>query len=171
MARYHVLPDRSSLTIEARSTLHPIRLDVRGVRGEFDADVRDGKATLPASASGEFSLETARLRSGNPLYDAQLERRLEARRYPWIRGRVREAAPVAGRGGYRVRGDLSLHGVTQRVEGEARLRVVDARTIEVEAEQVLDVRDFGLPPPRLLVLRVEPRIHVRGRIVATATAE
>ena len=52
------------------------------------------------------------------------------------------------------------------MEGEVGLRSLDERTIEIEGHQVIDMRNFGLEPPRLLMLRVYPEIQVRGRVVA-----
>ena len=52
------------------------------------------------------------------------------------------------------------------MEGEVGLRALDEWTVEIEGHQVIDMRNFGLDPPRLLMLRVEPEIRVRGRVVA-----
>ena len=67
---------------------------------------------------------------------------------------------------YVVRGDLTFHGVTHPVEGEVGLKALDERTVEIEGQQVIDMRNFGLEPPRLLMLKVEPEIRVRGRVIA-----
>jgi polyisoprenoid-binding protein YceI len=67
---------------------------------------------------------------------------------------------------YVVRGELTFHGVTHAVEGEVGLRSLDEQTVEIEGHQVIDMRNFGLEPPRLLMLKVEPEIRVRGRVVA-----
>ena len=60
-------------------------------------------------------------------------------------------------------GELEFHGVTRPVEGEVRLRVVDERTVEIEGERVFDLRDYGLEPPRILMLKVYPEVRVRGQ--------
>ena len=49
------------------------------------------------------------------------------------------------------------------------LRVLDDGNFEVEGEKVFDIRDFGLTPPRILMLKVYPDVKVRGRIVAEKT--
>jgi hypothetical protein len=56
--------------------------------------------------------------------------------------------------------------VTKTVEGEVTLSVLDDGTFEVEGEKVFDIRDFGLTPPRILMLKVYPDVTVRGRVVA-----
>jgi polyisoprenoid-binding protein YceI len=75
---------------------------------------------------------------------------------------------VSANGGrYHVRGDLSLHGVTKPIEGDVTLRAIDDETVEVEGEKVIDLRDFGLQPPKILMLKVYPDVKVRAKVVAT----
>ena len=47
-----------------------------------------------------------------------------------------------------------------------RLRVVDERTLEIEGERVFDLRDYGLEPPRILMLKVYPEVRVRAQVIA-----
>ena len=43
---------------------------------------------------------------------------------------------------------------------------VDGDTIRLAGESRFDVRDFGMEPPRILMLRVEPEVEVRVELVA-----
>ncbi len=52
-------------------------------------------------------------------------------------------------------------------QDEMTLNVVDDHTIQLEGESTFDIRDFGMEPPRILMLRVEPEVEVRVEIVAT----
>ena len=38
--------------------------------------------------------------------------------------------------------------------------------MSVSGEQVINVKDFDIDPPRLIVLRMEPEVDVRVHIVA-----
>ena len=166
--RYRIIPERSRLWVEARSSLHPIKVETTGVEGFLEVETDpDGQQKTLRPTTGRVEIDTERLKTGNPLYDRELERRLETRKYSRIRGEVRE---ITGDSPYRVRGDLSLHGVTRSVDGQVALRVLDDRTVEVEGERVFDMRDFGLDPPRILMLRVYPEVKVRGRVVAEREA-
>ena len=69
-----------------------------------------------------------------------------------------------------VRGALTFRGVTQSVEGELALSRVDDRTIRLEGASTFDIRDFGMEPPRVLMLRVEPEVDVRVELVAVLSA-
>ena len=42
----------------------------------------------------------------------------------------------------------------------------DDRTISMSGQSVFDIRDFGMDPPRILMLKVQPEVTVRVEIVA-----
>src|SRR5262249_46833190 len=147
MARYRLVPERSSIAAEARSSLHPIRVKTAGLEGSFEATLAGDRFDPSVVPRGWVGIEAERLKTGNGRYDRGRARRLEMRRFPRIRGEIRGMRQVDGGRRYSVRGDLTFHGVTRPVEGEVALRTVDDRTVEIEGEQVFDMRDFGLEPP------------------------
>jgi hypothetical protein len=59
-----------------------------------------------------------------------------------------------------------LKGATRSHEDEMQVFVVDERTIRLVGESVFDIREFGLEPPRILLLKVEPEVKVAVDIVA-----
>jgi len=162
VARYRIVPEHSILWAEARSSLHPIKVETAGLEGFVDAAPG---TTAGNPLSGHLELASARVKTGNILYDRELERRLEVARYPLIQGDVTGSRGEGGQR-YHLRGDLSFHGVTRTLEGEVTLREADSTTVEIEGATVIDVRDFALQPPRLLMLRVYPEIRVRIRVLA-----
>ena len=166
MVKYRIVPASSRLWAEARSSLHPIRAETDGLEGYLEADMPEGRPNLSVTPKAQIQIESTRLKTGNPLYDSELSRRLEVRKYPRIRGTVREVKELGAGNRYHVRGDLSFHGVTRTIEGDITLRIVNDRTIEIEGEKVIDIRDFGLEPPRLLMLKVYPEVRIRGRVRA-----
>ena len=91
-------------------------------------------------------------------------RRIDARRFPKIRGETTELNENGG--AYRVRGDLTFHGVTRPVEGEVTISAPDERSLLIEGEQVFDIREFGVEPPKILMFRVHPDVKVRIKVVA-----
>lgn len=166
MARYRIDPERSRIAAEAQSNLRPIRIETTGLEGWFEAEL-DGHRIDPGVApTGRIQIRAERLRTGNGLYDRELERRLDSRTYPYVRGDITAVRELDATGRYAVRGDLRFHGVTCAVEGEVHLRAIDEQTVEIEGEQLIDVRDFGLETPRLLMLTIRPELRVRGHIVA-----
>jgi len=165
MSRFAIVPEGSRVGIEARSSVHPITGEATGLEGYLQVAVADGRLDLSRPAEFHLELPVERLSSGNPLYDRELLRRVDSQRYPRITGTARDVTEVAA-GRYRVRGDLTFHGVTRAVEGEVRIQVPDDRTLLVEGEREFDIRQFGLEPPRLLMLRVHPEVSVRIRVTA-----
>jgi hypothetical protein len=160
MARFRFDPDRSAVTIEASSSVHPIHSRTEGVEGFVDLNVRGDRAAVPAHPAGGISLEVARLSSGNPLEDRELKRRIDARRFPTIEGRLTEMQETGTAGHYRVRGDVTFKGVTRAYDDGVTVTVVDGDTVRLEGSTTFDVRDFGMEPPRILVLRVHPAVRV-----------
>jgi polyisoprenoid-binding protein YceI len=167
VARYRIDPDRSRVWIRARSTLHPIHSTTDGLEGYIDLEQAGGRIDFGAEPAAKLSFAVARLSSGNPLEDRELRRRIDARRYPTIDGLLTGIEPVGEAGRYRVTGDLAFRGVVRRCEDEMTLRVIDDETIQLDGQSTFDVRDFGMEPPRILLLRVEPDVQVRVEIVAT----
>src|SRR6516162_1782848 len=89
MARYRIVPDRSRVIIDARSSLHPIHTETDGLEGWLELEVEPGgRVDLSAAAAGHLQLAVSRLRSGNPLEDREPRRRIDARRYPVIAGEL-----------------------------------------------------------------------------------
>ncbi len=39
-------------------------------------------------------------------------------------------------------------------------------TLTVDGQQVINVKDFGIDPPRLIILKVEPDVDLQVHIVA-----
>jgi polyisoprenoid-binding protein YceI len=166
VARFRILPDRSEAWVDAETSVHPIHGHAGGLEGAIEAEVAGGALDLSVQPKMRLELAIGRLTSGNPFYDGETQRRIEARRYPTIVGEAREVSELPPPGSYRVRGDLTFHGVTRSVEGEVTLSFPDDRTLVLEGEQTFDVRDFGVQPPKLLMLRVHPLAAVRVRVVA-----
>ena len=150
------------MRIDARSSVHAIHGRAEELSGAVEVDVVDGR--LGSDFAGRLEVPVKQLRSGNPLNDAELQRRVDARRYPTIVGEVRSANAL-GDGRFHVEGDLTFHGVTRPVSGEVQV-TADGDRLIVEGEHVFDIREHGVKPPRILMLRVEPEVTVRIKLVA-----
>ena len=143
--------------------MHAIHGRADELSGTIEAEVVDGR--VDAALTGRLEVPVKQLRSGNPLNDAELQRRVDARRYPTIVGEVRNATVLDGDGRFRIEGDLTFHGVTKTITGELQV-TADGDQLVVEGEHVFDIRDYGIKPPRILMLRVEPEVTVRIKLVA-----
>jgi len=167
VTRFDIDPSRSRVWIDARSSLHPIHSETTGLEGWFEADLLGGGRLNPAvTPRGELELPVEHLSSGNPLYDREMRRRIDARRYPSITGRLTVMKEGAAEHSYTVGGDISFRGVNRSYEDEMTLVVLDDDTIQLAGERTFDIREFGMEPPKILTLRVHPDVKVRVVIVA-----
>jgi polyisoprenoid-binding protein YceI len=164
VATFRIDPRQSRVWIEARSSMHPIHGEAQGLEGSIEAALADGRIDLAEGPKVHIQLPVTNLQSGKRLEDAEMMRRIDARRFPTIRGETTEFKENGG--SYRVRGDLTFHGVTRPVEGEVTVTCPDASSLVIEGEQTFDIRDFGVEPPKILMLRVHPDVRVRVKVVA-----
>jgi hypothetical protein len=167
VARYQIVPERSRVWIDARSSVHPIHSTTDGLEGFVDVETQaeDG-LDLSVEPAGKLSLRVDQLSSGNRLEEWELQRRIDARRFPTIDGVLTRIEPASDDSRYHVTGDLAFRGVVRRCDDEMTISVVDDRTLRLEGRSTFDIRDFGMDPPRILMLRVHPEVAVRVEIVA-----
>ncbi len=169
MTRYEIHPDRSEVRIEARSSIHPIEAVTHGLEGFFEAELDEGGLLdLSVPPTGRLELPVDRLTSGNPLYDREMKRRIDARRHRTIGGELTAMKPAAESGRYLVGGVVTFRGVTRHFEDEMSLSVLDENGIGLEGSHVFDIRDFDMEPPKIMMLKVYPDVAVSVKIVALA---
>ena len=164
MAEYRILGEPSDVLISAISSLHPINGAATDISGALDVEIADGQ--VREFLNGRIAVPIEHLRSGNAVYDTELRRRVDSRRYPLIVGEVRNASMIDTDGLFDVEGDVTFHGVTRLVSGTLTVHVDDDGRLVLEGERVFDVREFGIKPPRMLMLRVHPEVTVRIKLVA-----
>jgi DNA-binding PadR family transcriptional regulator len=158
---FRLVPDRSVVLIEVRSTVGPLSFGAIGVSGWIEAAVRDGLVATDYPPSGRITVDVSGLGSGNGLYDAELLRRIDARRFPTATVDLRSCVASGLDSRYQLEGDLTFHGVTRAVSGAVEVKVVADHHLLITGEQSFDIRDFALPSPTVLMLRIYPDVRVR----------
>lgn len=168
--RYVVVPAESTLSFEARSTMHRVHGAAANISGFIEA-ARAEDGTLAADPAPQMHVEfpVERLRSGNDLQDREMWRLIDSRRFPTIIGDLRELRASSSAGRYVAEGDITLSGRMRRYSGEMSVSGGADRFV-VDGELSVDIRDFGLKPPNLLIIKVDPVVRVRLHLVAAATA-
>ena len=161
MGRFVLDPERSAVLIDARSTVGPICFGTTGVHGSLYAAMGDAGVRTEIPPTGWLTIDMTGLRSGNKLYDAELHRRINSRRFPSAKVELKECTPSAPGWRYRLRGELTFHGITRRTEGTVRIESASDDRIVISGEQAFDIRDFALPSPTMLMLRIFPDVRVR----------
>ena len=167
MARFDIVPEWSIVTIEARSSVGPIHWEATGPRGYVDAAVNaDGVLDLGTSPTAYLELEVERLKSGNALYDAELLRRIDARRFPTATVELKHTTSLPSPSRFQLSGEVTFHGVTREAEGAVTVSFPAEHKMLIDGEQVFDIRDFDVPSPTLLRLRIFPDVRVRLHVEA-----
>jgi DNA-binding PadR family transcriptional regulator len=164
--RFSVMADRSVVLIEARSTVGPISFGVIGLTGWIEAEASDGGIRLSPDTAAHLDISVDGLRSGNSLYDAELLRRIDARRFPTASIDLHDASELGFGNRYRLEGELTFHGATRSLEGTVEASLHPDHRLVVTGEQVVDIRDFGLASPTVLMLRIYPDVRVRLHVEA-----
>jgi polyisoprenoid-binding protein YceI len=170
LTRFRIDPERSWVVVEGESSVHSIQGRATGVEGTIEVAFARGHPVLTTAPRAHVELGIDRIGSGNPLQDAEMRRRVDARRHPTIVGDL-DRVEASGDGTYRVWGDLTFHGSTRRVEAEVRVDVHAQRTLVAEWHQVIDIREFDVNPPRILMLRVHPEVRVTVHLEAESESD
>ncbi|MEA2638290.1 MAG: hypothetical protein QOE18_1347 [Chloroflexota bacterium] len=166
MAQFRVNSSQSSVKVGLRINLHPSHIEANALTGVIECEVDDqGRPRLDQPYSAELSLPVDAIKSGNSIQDREMRRRFDVGRYPTITARVTKGEALEGEGRYRAVAQLSMHGQSREISGEIQLRV-DGTTMTIDGQQVINVKDFGIDPPRLIILKVEPEVDLRVHIVA-----
>jgi len=166
MPRFRIDTDKSTVNVGLRVNLHPSHITANALTGHIDCELDgEGRPRLDAPYSATISLPLDAITSGNGLQDREMRRRFDAKRYPSITARVTKGEALSKAGRYRAVARLSMHGQTRDIAGEVKLRV-KGTTMTVDGRQVINVKDFGIDPPRLIILRMEPEVDVSVHIVA-----
>ena len=153
-------PERSAVLIDVRSTAGPLSFGTLGVTGTIHAAFADGVLRTDIPPSGHLTIDVSGLNSGNRLYDAELLRRIDARGYPAAFVELGECALSGPGPRYRLAGELTFHGVTRPAEGTVTVDALSDRRLVITGEQVFDIRDFAIPSPTMLMLRIFPDVRV-----------
>ncbi len=99
-----------------------------------------------------------------------MHKRIDARRFPTIDGVLGPMERLDGNATYRVSGDITFRGVSQHHEDLMNIERVDEETIQLGGQSRFDIRDFGMEPPRMLLLKVDPEVEIRVEIFAVKEA-
>jgi hypothetical protein len=165
-SRFQVVPDRSAVMINARSSVGPITFGAIGVRGSIEVAVAGRRVCPVPYPTAHLEIDIDQLRSGNSLYDAELLRRIDARRHPTVVLDLRACTAIGSTGRYQLQGEVTFHGVSKPLDGTVSVAMPGERTLVIRGEQVVDIRDFGVVSPTVLMLRIYPDVVVGLQVEA-----
>ena len=152
--RFEIDESAASVVFAASSSVHPIR-SVGAVAGWIEACVSEDVFAEGQDVNGHLEVPLSGLSSGNPLIDRETKRRVDSGLHPAIRAHIEETLRVDGNRAT-ITGTIEFLGVSTLVEGE----IVLLPGPRIVGTGEFDVRWWGLEPPRLLMLRVDPIVTV-----------
>jgi DNA-binding PadR family transcriptional regulator len=164
-SRYVLDPERSVVLVEVRSTVGPLAFGAIGIRGWVEVAVAGQTLVTDLPPAAYVEIDVTGLRSGNSVYDSELLRRIEARRYPTATMKLRDCRSIGAESLYGVGGELTFHGVTRSATGTVSVTAAGGRLV-VSGEQDFDIRDFSIPSPTVLMLRIYPDVRVHLHVEA-----
>jgi hypothetical protein len=164
---FDVLPGRSAVLVKARSNVGPISFATTDIEGTFSAVVKDRQLVTDGLVEGHLMVSLKALTSGNILYDTELRRRIDTRRFPSAILDLQSATRTEDQTGYELNSTIELHNVTRSISGSVSVEISPQNTVIVRGEQTLDVRDFNLEAPATLALKIYPdvwvELHLEGQ--------
>ena len=170
-SRFVVIPERSAILIRARSNVGTIEFGATGVRGSVEVVVRDGVADPSGPVGARLEVDISTLTSGNSLYDAELMNRVHARNHPVAVVELDYAEALGSGDRVEVAGRLTLHGVTAELNGVVGVRVGGDGGLVVSGERIIDIRDFQITAPTMLMLKIYPDVRVFLHLEAEPEAD
>lgn len=159
VTRFEVLPSQSTIVIAARSSVGAINWQVAGPVGHVDCVVADGAVDLSVPPTGLIEVRMDQFRSGNAVYDAELLERVDARRFPVATVELESVRTTASEARLEAGGTVTLHGVTRPVDGSVVVEFTADGHLRLTGEKVIDIRDFDIPVPVILMLRIYPSVR------------
>jgi polyisoprenoid-binding protein YceI len=168
--RFEVLPELSRVGFDAKSTLHDFSGVTSDVSGAFTA-----RLSAPGrEVTGEVRASATTLDTGLADRNTEMAGTLDSAKFPTLTFRLAsfQAAQTdpktlasTGTG----RGTLTIHGVAREVSVPLRISVDDARRVVVEGEVTVRMTEFGVTPPRKVVITVDDAVKVWVALRARAT--
>jgi hypothetical protein len=165
---FRIVPEHSALLVRARSNVGPISFGTSSLSGEISCKVGEGSLGGLESASGRLEIQALSLVSGNALYDAEIHRRIDARRHPTISVELTSAAQVGDSQRFLLGGRVVLRDITQSISGAVSAQFTGPECLLFTGEHALDIRDFRIEVPSTLMLKIYPEVTVEMHLEACA---
>ena len=164
---FHIEAGRSHVWFDADAPLHSFRGETREMSGSFTL-----QHTAPLQISdATVTIKAASIETGNGARDADMRQDfLEVERFPTIELRIVElltTRPMAdGTSWDVVLGvQLTVHGTTRNVPVPATVRLA-AEGLTARGQVSLDMRDFRIRVPRILLIPMSSEVRVGFDVVA-----
>jgi polyisoprenoid-binding protein YceI len=165
--QFRLYAAESRVWFDADARLHTFRGTTQQLRGDFT--LRPGSP--PQLVDATVIIEAASLDTGNPERNADMRQDfLEVWRFPTIEFRISELLtpqPAAHPESWDLvlQGKLTVHGITRDVKVPTTVNLA-AEQITARGQTHLDMRDYNIRVPRLLLIPMKSEVLVGFEVVA-----
>jgi polyisoprenoid-binding protein YceI len=165
--RFRIDPAASLVWFDADARLHSFRGQTHQINGYFTLQ----SSAPPQIAEAKVIIEAASLETGNTERDADMRNDfLEVRRFPSIEFGVTELVSLRSIAGGTewdlvLQGRLMVHGITRDVKVPATISLGSDRVM-ARGQIRLDMRDYNIRVPRLLLIPMKSEVLVGFAVVA-----
>jgi polyisoprenoid-binding protein YceI len=161
--RHHsLIPERSAVLLKVDTSLGPVSFGANGLDGFIEAAVDGERIDVDNAPAAHLELDVIRLTSGNSIYDTELRRQIDARRFPRAYVDLHRARAIdRDSSTFHVSGEITLRGVTVPADGVVVADLPDRARMVVSGEETLNISDFGIPPPSLFMIKIDPEVKLR----------
>ena len=146
-----ILPE-SKLTVFGTSNLHDWEIEAKGMSGKA-AFIIDG-ADLKAIKSLDFAVEVEQLKSGKSGMDENTFKALKSKTYKTINYKLVHVSKIsettAGSFVVETQGDLTIAGVTKRINQTFAVKIVGKKAI-FSGKTKIDMTAYEIKPPTALM--------------------
>lgn len=164
-SRYVIVPATSFVKIRARSSLHAIDGKGTGLSGYFEGKFFGDRLVPEVRAHMHLEIPVSRLDSGNAVQDREMHRLMSSKAFPNIVAELTSAAFHPETNDYSVSGSVNVRGTSRLLTGRLEIRQRDGR-VEITGERSIDVRQFGVTPPKILNFQVYPDVAIAMHLIA-----
>lgn len=169
-------PETDSVIFESDAKLEFIEGTTNAIVGVIDFD--PSKTQLPCS--GHLRVDAKTLKTGIEMRDEHMrERHLHTEQFPFIEFVLKsvEGLPAQLEAGatqkFQLSGDFTVHGTTKTITAPGAVQLVSAggsdklKAMIVSATFEIKLDDYGVPRPKMLLLKLAETIRIRVRFVAS----
>jgi polyisoprenoid-binding protein YceI len=157
--RWTPVPGTSTVSFDASHPLGDFSGASEHPTGEFEGDAAD----LKKGVKGWLAVAVKTLKTGDQARDRDMWKAFEGERFPDIRfeiERVETSFPTVTDQTdalLTIHGRLTIHGVTRSMTFPGRIRFREGK-LWVRGENRIKLSDFGIAPPRRLMLKVKDSV-------------
>jgi polyisoprenoid-binding protein YceI len=157
----------SRVVATARSSVHDTEATLGPLTGTIEADL--AALDQPGQVTLEIAVDLTAADGGDFLRTRKLRGEIDVRRYPEARFTLSRVVAMDRDpdGAFRATGAgvIAWRGRELEIRPEGSGALTEDG-IDAAATFTLDIREFGVEPPKFLMLKVEPEVAVSVRIVA-----